>query len=313
MTNKVWTFKDLMDSEIENPEWLIPGILAKGSTTMLFGKPETAKTWISMMLSLSCSSGNDFFNKQCPPKKVLYIDCEMGTQLFIPRLKQIARGMDITSNENFKTIFDDNSSLIMDKSDSFEQILELKPDIIIIDSLQRVLQGDTNDATNISKVFSNLKKFTMKGGSVFLIHHMTKGSSEANLEALRGSGDLGAFPRIVLSIKKLKDTYLMQHVKLSILPPEYREQWNFSIIGDKDKVNFILDPTKITISETDNCIDKIMDWFDQNNYTEFSTGKDSKFDLEIGFTQNTRSDSLIKLTKMKKIIKMKRGEYKVIL
>ncbi len=180
--------KELYDSDIEKPSWLIENIISKGGITLLIGAPKSSKSWLALNMGVCVAKGNDFLDK-FPVKqgKVLYIDEENGSQFMKDRYMRMIKGLEI--NENLPIDFMIYKDIKLD-TDSPKILLENyikehRPKLVICDSMVRFMIGDENSATDVRRVFDNLKQLKETYGVAFLLlHHTTKAGNDA-----RGSGD----------------------------------------------------------------------------------------------------------------------------
>jgi hypothetical protein len=99
----------------------------------------------------------------------------------------------------------------LDRDDCFnalmEKIEEVKPVLVVIDSLIRVHRQKEDDAMSMSFVVARLRKIANSGTTVLVIHHHKKGEGPLS-QKLRGSSDIPGGVDIEYALVP-KDNYLI--------------------------------------------------------------------------------------------------------
>ena len=183
--------EDLM-SDISKPDWLIKGILERGSMNLLFGESGAGKSLFAMDWAFCLGSGIAWHGHKVKKKcKVLYILGEgfRGVTMRFQALKQKYPHADVS---NIK--FSRRSINLLDPKAS-EQVIEIikdldfKPDLIICDTLNRNMVGDENSTEDMGKFFISSELFIKELDSTFLtVHH----SGHADKGRSRGSSSIKA-------------------------------------------------------------------------------------------------------------------------
>jgi len=57
------TAKDLLESDVKPPDWLVDKIISEGGTTMIVGTYKSSKTLFALYLAVCVSTGKPIFNK----------------------------------------------------------------------------------------------------------------------------------------------------------------------------------------------------------------------------------------------------------
>ena len=183
--------EDLM-SDISKPDWLIKGILERGSMNLLFGESGAGKSLFAMDWAFCLGAGIAWHGHKVKKKcKVLYILGEgfRGVTMRFQALKQKYPHADVS---NIK--FSRRSINLLDPKAS-EQVIEIikdldfKPDLIICDTLNRNMVGDENSTEDMGKFFISSELFIKELDSTFLtVHH----SGHADKGRSRGSSSIKA-------------------------------------------------------------------------------------------------------------------------
>ncbi len=146
---------DMLDAELNR---VLGGGLVPGSIVLLGGEPGIGKSTLSLQTMLRLSG-----------KSILYISGEESAQ----QLKMRADRIPHEENDGFKILCENSLENI------FEHIREVKPELVVIDSIQTIATEDVeSSAGSIAQVrecASALLRFAKTSGvPVILIGHITK-------------------------------------------------------------------------------------------------------------------------------------------
>ena len=189
---EVRSAQDLLDSPLASVTWLVEELIPTG-LVVLAGTPKVGKSWFSLGLSVSVSTGQPFLEHATERSGVLYLCLEDTYARIQNRLFHI---VDIANDDLQFAIMANklNGGLIM----QLERYLASHPAtrLIIVDTLQKVRAtiGDSVYASDYQDV-GLFKAFADKHGlCVLLVHHTRKMADEANVfNTISGSnGILGA-------------------------------------------------------------------------------------------------------------------------
>lgn len=197
--NKSWPIQDIqiseetrIDSGNQELNRVLGGGIVPGSLVLIGGEPGIGKS--TLMLQVALNAGQ---------KKVLYVSGEESGQ----QLRMRAERLGLVNKNCY--IFTGT-----DTSDIFHQTEEIKPDIVVIDSIQTLqTQSIESSAGSVSQIrecaseFQRYSKFTAV--PVFLIGHITKDGNIAGPKVLEHmvdtvlqfEGDRNHIFRILRSVK----------------------------------------------------------------------------------------------------------------
>ncbi len=189
-------YMTVMRSDLPPVEWIIEGIIAQGDRVVLYGEFGSMKSWLLLDMGIHIAAGQCWLNEfNVPePKRVLFIDEEMNVRTLHRRIRRLGDGMDIqTENIPFMAMsqvgvtFDEggaNSLLDALRRSNFD------PDIVIIETLRRVMRGSENEAEAVSAFWRNVEPLRQAGKTIVISHHMRKPSadSRSNENRNRASG-----------------------------------------------------------------------------------------------------------------------------
>ena len=198
---EVRSAQDLLDSPLASVTWLVEELIPTG-LVVLAGTPKVGKSWFSLGLSVSVSTGQPFLDHATERSGVLYLCLEDTYARIQNRLFHI---VDVANDDLQFAIMADklNSGLILQLERYVSSHLTTR--LIIVDTLQkvRVTSGDSVYASDYQDV-GLLKAFADKHSlCVLLVHHTRKMGDEANVfNTISGSnGILGAADECLLLAK----------------------------------------------------------------------------------------------------------------
>jgi DNA repair protein RadA/Sms len=180
---------DLQDEELNR---VLGGGLVPGSLTLVGGEPGIGKSTLMLQIALKPIG-----------KKILYVSGEESEQQIRMRADRLG-------------IVDDNSYILSETSlqNIFKQIEELKPEFLIIDSIQTLqtahIESSPGSVSQIRECTGELLRFAKETNTaVFLIGHITKDGNLAGPKVLEHmvdtvlqfEGDRHHFYRLLRSVK----------------------------------------------------------------------------------------------------------------
>ena len=188
---------DMHDTELNR---VLGGGLVAGSIVLLGGEPGIGKSTLTLQTILNI-----------PSKKILYVSGEESAHQLKMRAERLLMG---TKPKNLDNI--DNISILCETSlqKIFEYAKELKPEIVVIDSIQTIATEDADSSpgsiTQVRECAAALLRFAKTSGTpVILIGHINKEGTLAGPKILEHivdtviqfEGDQHYMYRILRSIK----------------------------------------------------------------------------------------------------------------
>jgi len=184
-----------MDNAPE-PTFLIDGFLQKDVISSIAAPVGQRKTIIAANVVHAGLTGEPLFGHFAVtqrPTRVLYLCPEMGLLSFTKRMRNLGLMQHVG-----KTLFCRTMN-----SEGKLRLSELTPEelagaLVVVDTAVRFIEGDENSSEDMKAFAEDCFNLMKKGAaSVLVLFHSPKGTKEASeltLEnAMRGSGDLGAF------------------------------------------------------------------------------------------------------------------------
>lgn len=178
------------------PEKLEPiisdGILYEGSKAIIYGKYKSLKSMLAIRLGLSIVNGTKWLGFETSPVDVLYLQLEIVAPMLQERLKAMT---ETSVGKNGRVIPNSNSKLPkslwlwtektikIDTQEGFERVSEwvnkLKPKLLIIDPIYKIVSGDLLSTNHIQKLTDWLDSLMDNHElSMILVHHSKKGTGD---------------------------------------------------------------------------------------------------------------------------------------
>jgi hypothetical protein len=183
-------------SNAPEPTFIIEGFLQKDVISAIAAPVGQRKTIIAANAVHASITGEplfDYFKVTERPTRTLYLCPEMGLFAFAKRIRNLGLMPYVGKTLFCRTMNSEGKLLLSDLATE-----ELAGALVVIDTAVRFVEGDENSSEDM-KVFADDCFRLMRAGaaSVLVLFHSPKGTKEASeltLEnAMRGSGDLGAF------------------------------------------------------------------------------------------------------------------------
>ena len=174
-------------------DWIIEDWIEFGKLVMLTGDSGTGKSCFTISLGVCVSAGIEFLGHKTTQGDVLFLDEESGKRLLEKRLTNTLRGYKC---DGLRAHYITNECFTFSQSAHIDVLGEIIQDknikLVIVDSLVDIMLGiDENDATEVQKVFQNMRVLTEKNGCSFLIiHHNAKKGGFRGSSAILAALDL---------------------------------------------------------------------------------------------------------------------------
>lgn len=175
------------------PVWLVPGILPMASLGVIFGPPGSGKSFFAFDLAAAVALGVCWRELPTRPGKVVYI-CAEGATGFANRIAAYRQFHDVSFGASFRVIRERPDLLTRDDiRDLLAILVELSPDLVIIDTLAQVMPGgDENSSSDMGKALKACAEIHAATGSMpILVHHCGKDADKGprGWSGLSGAAD----------------------------------------------------------------------------------------------------------------------------
>lgn len=203
--------KSLNSSPIQEPEFLIRRLIYDKSINLIVGDPKTFKTYIALDIALGVIMGSETLGHNVLKKgKVLLISTELDVRSRLLTLLN-GRGLKLSDVENKLYMFSYNDSLDTFEWNKDKKILEnyikdLKPDLVILDPISYIFDGEITDNDEVKQFFRELKELIIKYNfSVILTHHNNRMKNTNRNGKISGAAAFSRHSDSVIHLEKFSD------------------------------------------------------------------------------------------------------------
>lgn len=184
---KSWSLADQNPAEAP-VQYVAGGLVQHGMLTLISGAAKARKSYLLADLAVAIAGGGAWLGNACPrPSRVLLVDLELNSHYLFKRVEAVAsasgeageravpnltvlpwRHASIQPGANAKRILDAVA----------KEAEEPKADVVLIDSIYMLLDGDESDPQAVGELLRLLVRLCDKYAVVFT-HHFAKGSATA--------------------------------------------------------------------------------------------------------------------------------------
>ncbi len=194
---KPLSIEELLATETDDEEWLIPNLIHPGDKVVIFGPQKSYKTWVSLDLIRSLAEGVPFLAREDwkPEQRIVVglVEEEGAVRSLAKRMSTLQLSEE--ARERVKVWH--RTGFTFNDRGAFESISrEVEQhgiQFLIFDPLQRMAAGiDENDATETALVWDMINELLRRHPklTVCVIHHASKDEGRSGWNALRGSSRL---------------------------------------------------------------------------------------------------------------------------
>jgi hypothetical protein len=158
-------------------EYVVEGLVPKGSITTIVAKAGFGKTYLVMNLLKAVETGTLFLGLKTEPIPGYYADFEN------PRAVMKERADELDLDSSYLWHIGDTDPPPRFDSKQYTDYLKLPPGLLLVDSLRACQSGDENSSQDMAEVMSRAKEMRDYGHTVLFLIHTTK----ANERQFRGS------------------------------------------------------------------------------------------------------------------------------
>ncbi|MCW8898299.1 MAG: AAA family ATPase [Flavobacteriales bacterium] len=306
--------------------------ICRGDVGFLFGPPKSGKTIISENLALCLASGKDSFLGfpiNIPNCKVFSVSMEEPIEVRMIRrgrkqisyfnkteIEKISKNLSYSDEGFTESIRNQSDWLVLKRS-----IKKLKPDIVIIDSVNR-FSVDIEKRDKVNPIMEKFRTIAKKYNcAIILIHHSNKsfGNKPIDMHSMSGSSALARNAEFFIGVNKIgnkkylklivnrfsKNEGLCKTFEISddLIIKNFNEINEYELFKDIDG-RYHQDSRDILF----NCIQENLN---TKGCIEVSTLTKILVNKEGGFSKKTLFNSLKSLIKDEEIKKVKHGVYKI--
>jgi predicted ATP-dependent serine protease len=231
---------DVLQLEHQETEWLVEGIIPRGSVNLIAGEPGSYKSWLALALLRGLTSTGRFLDKECRVVSVLYLDRE--NPLAIVRERLATLGVESLNEGRIWGGWLQEAPPAIGDARLLEIARDRKP-LIVFDSLIRFHSADENSATEMAKVMQDLRALANAGATVIALHHKTK----AEGSRYRGSTDIAGGVDTAFSVSRDREAGLLT---IECFKNRFVEEFSLTLREDlAESGDFILTDSREASSE----------------------------------------------------------------
>lgn len=215
---------DVWDNMPPLKDELIPGVLRVGHKMLLAGPSKAGKSFLLINLAISIAEGAEWLGMKCRQGRVAYVNLELDRPSCLDRFKLIYGKMGLApknlANLTIWNLRGHAASMDMLAPILIHRFKNKGYSAIIIDPIYKVITGDENNATEMSRFCSYFDKVANEMDvSVIYCHHHSKGATGKYANASDRSSGSGVFardPDAILDLREinvdgLTDKYRQNH------------------------------------------------------------------------------------------------------
>lgn len=221
----ILSYQQIMSAEIQPPVWDIKDLIAKGQRVFLVAPWGNYKTWLMQHWALHLAAGTPWLGMfEIPkPRRVLYLDKEMGQPVSIRRFQQLALGAGLPPQQELPLHLVPHPPITMDATGAKQLVQELDRlgdvDVLIVETFRRILKGKENEQEDVSAFWYYMEPIFRRGITAMFSHHTRKPRSKKDRgrDLASGSTDVlagcdGVF-MLTRDIYGQKQFATLQHLK----------------------------------------------------------------------------------------------------
>ena len=227
LASRLVSFESIMREPLPPIEWLVEPLIPTQSRTIVFGEYRSMKSWTLLDLSLHIAAGRPWLDTFdiSEPRSVLYIDEEMPVHELRRRVKRMGEGMGLQDGSiPFRAVSHLGIRFTEEKVEGLLADLLLvgfDPDIIVVETLRRVLVGSENEATHVAEFWHSASPILVAGKTLIISHHMKKPNllkHEPTRHRASGSTDILAGADMAYAIVRNQDELTISCEKNRMAP-----------------------------------------------------------------------------------------------
>ncbi len=194
---------EMLASEPAPIDWLVEGVVARGTLTMLAGREKEGKSMLCQALAATVAAGGGRVGGlDCRPGRVLIIDAENGRAVIHRRVRGL--GLELGHAPQLRFVVTRGFDLRHGLAELERVVEAVEPDLLVLDSWRSLWGGKENDSDEVAACLDPVRSFGRdRNLGTILIHHMSRGRDGA--AEYRGSTAAGASVENILTLARHRD------------------------------------------------------------------------------------------------------------
>ena len=177
---KYFTLNEYVQLPDEDESYLIDGFLPRAGRIMLMGPAKEGKSFLAIQIGLAIAKGEEFMGRPTAQGRVLYLQYDTPHKLWLKRMRKLAKA-GVKLHDNFMVLdpsdYEYRNSIDVLNEEHAEYLKNvvdsIQPDVVIIDTLRKLYNGDENNSAIAKQVFDILNTVFVDRAVVY-IHHSHK-------------------------------------------------------------------------------------------------------------------------------------------
>jgi hypothetical protein len=174
---KVQSFKEIIEADMpEYSSWMGDRLLVPGGRLLLFGAPETYKSFAVQWLLYCLAEGKDWYGQPVHYKgNTLYVEVEIGDYMFQERTMSIHKEHGMTDGAFYSTDYGVKLATQEDANEIITHIEEHDIQMVFFDPVNLIMRGSERNDEHVSNFLSLCNYISgATGCGVGCIHHSRK-------------------------------------------------------------------------------------------------------------------------------------------
>lgn len=177
---KYFTLNEYVQRPEEDESYLIDGMLPQAGRIMLMGPAKEGKSFLAIQMGLAIARGEEFMGRPVTQGRVLYLQYDTPDKLWLKRMRKLHKA-GVLLSDNFIILdhsdYEYRKTINVLDSDHVEYlnnvVQDIQPNVVIIDTLRKLYDGNENDSAIGKQVFDQLNTI-FENRAVIYIHHSHK-------------------------------------------------------------------------------------------------------------------------------------------
>jgi RecA-family ATPase len=283
------------------PEWVVDGLVQRGSVNLFVGDAGSKKTYALMDLATCVAAGMPWLGRATRQTGALLIDEESGQERVQRRLAQLLKGHGVGDMQPpiQAVSYAGWNFLKAEMARRLRAALaKARAGLVVIDGLAQVMPGgDENSVRDTALVFGHLRRAAAaSGAAVIVIHHANRQGAYRGSSHLKGAVDV----MVMLESDAMRETITFRVVKTrerrgetfrAKLLLEEGEDGEVRAARLAQEMAAYLSPAATWVMQyfarhRQASLEALMDWSEQSRYFSRESGKKGVYELvRVGYAR----------------------------